>query len=249
MVDCGHNATTKWYPGDHLRALGVTYLDMLVVTNYDQDHVSGFINLSTQVTIGNIVRNTSVSPQGIVNLKSEDGIASSAMTAFVNAISGQYHPPGAKAALQFPGIEWTVHLNAYPKFEDENNLSLVLRLKIGSATFLFPGDLEAAGWKRLLTDDPWFAELVRDTSVLVASHHGRENGVCEELFDTYRCQPNIVVISDDYRQYDTQNTSNYYYSKSVGIENFRGQGNRRVLTTRSDGEIIFRWGDAGCFVS
>ncbi|MFZ5538554.1 MAG: hypothetical protein ACOY5V_02290 [Pseudomonadota bacterium] len=37
MIDCGHNATLGWYPGNHLGRPGVQHLEMLVVTNYDQD--------------------------------------------------------------------------------------------------------------------------------------------------------------------------------------------------------------------
>ena len=39
MIDCGHSTVTHWYPGNYLSSLGISYLDMLVVTNYDQDCV------------------------------------------------------------------------------------------------------------------------------------------------------------------------------------------------------------------
>ena len=38
MIDCGHNATTRWKPGNALRRHNITYLDGLCVTNYDEDH-------------------------------------------------------------------------------------------------------------------------------------------------------------------------------------------------------------------
>lgn len=248
MIDCGHNATTGWYPGDHLLGLGVRHLDMLVVTNYDQDHVSGYPNLADSVSIGHIVRNTSVTPVEIWSLKSEDGIVSAAMGRFIQAIGTDFGPPGAGPALQLPGVGWTVHRNAYPSFDDENNLSLILRLVIGNVSFLFPGDMECAGWRHLLTTDTHFAELVASTTVLMASHHGRANGICPDLFDQFRCNPELVVISDDYRQYASQDTTNYYRSKCRGIANFRGQGQRSVLTTRSDGTLAFEWNGTDCVV-
>ena len=249
MIDCGHNATTDWYPGDHLRRLGVDYLDMLVVTNYDQDHVSGFPNLADQVSIGHIVRNTSVGPHVIRQLKSDEGIVSAAMDRFIDAISYQFGAPGTAAPLQFPGVDWATHRNSYPIFTDENNLSLVLRLRIGQITLIFPGDLETAGWQHLLSTSASFVRDAASATVLVAAHHGRSNGICAALFDDYGCRPEIVVISDDYRQYDTQDTTNYYRSKCKGIPNFRGKDRRHVLTTRRDGELTFRWGEFGCIVS
>lgn len=250
MIDCGHNATMPWYPGEHLRQLNVRHLDMLVVTNYDQDHVSGFPNLVDNVSIGNIVRNTSVGPQTIQQLKSEDGVVSVAMDRFIYAIQHHFGPPGAAPALSFPGVEWSVHCNPYPTFEDENNLSLVLRLRVGHITFLFPGDLESAGWRHLLATDRGFANAMRDITVLVAAHHGRLSGIETDLFDVYGCRPEVVVISDDCRQHDTQETTDYYRNKCSGIRGFRGGAEeRRVLTTRQDGELTFRWDANGCRVT
>jgi beta-lactamase superfamily II metal-dependent hydrolase len=239
MVDCGHNATTGWYPGDYLAGQGIGRLDALCISNYDQDHVSGFPNLVDRVQIGILFRNTSVAPEVIWRLKSEDGIVSTAMTRFVRAISQEFGPPGAAAPIQFPGIGYRLYRNAYPNFEDENNLSLVMGLTFGACNFLFTGDLEAAGWQHLLRTNPTFRTEVAATHVLFAAHHGRENGIHAELFDVYRCRPQLVVISDDYHQYDTQQTVAYYRSKCTGVADFRGQGRRHVLTTRRDGVITF----------
>lgn len=62
--------------------------------------------------------------------------------------------------------------------------------------------------------------------------------------------PQIVVISDDCHQYDTQKTTQYYASKASGIRGFRIGGDRSVLTTRSDGELTFTWrGFRDCIVN
>jgi len=239
MIDCGHNATARWHPGDYLASRGVSRIEALCISNYDQDHVSGFPNLADQVEIGTLFRNTSVAPEVIWRLKSEDGIVSAAMNRFVRAISHEFGPPGAAAPLRLPGIGYRLYRNAYPSFEDQNNLSLVMGLTFGGCNFLFAGDLESAGWDRLLRTNPAFRTEVAATHVLIAAHHGRENGICAELFDVYGCRPQIVVVSDDYHQYDTQQTVAYYRAKCTGIADFRGQGRRNVLTTRRDGAISF----------
>ena len=41
LIDCGDNATTGWEPGSALRRRGIAAIERLVVTNYDEDHVSG----------------------------------------------------------------------------------------------------------------------------------------------------------------------------------------------------------------
>src|SRR5204863_9259693 len=72
--------------------------------------------------------------------------------------------------------------------------------------------------------------------------------ICPELFDVYGCNPNVIVISDDCHQYDTQKTTSYCGSKCKGISSFRSDGERRVLTTRSDGAITFSFANGNCYV-
>ncbi len=250
LIDCGHNATTGWYPGQHLRSMGVTQLEKLIVTNYDEDHVSGYPDLLKQgVEVEWIVRNTSVSPDTIRYLKSETGMGRG-IDALVQSLGG-YSPPGqaSSPAPALPGVSMEYFRNDYPVFDDENNLSLVLYLTVYGTSFLFPGDMECDGFEHLLATSIRFRQVVPSINVLVASHHGRESGICEDMFDTYICRPQLVVISDDYKQYETQETTRYYAGKATGITNFRILGvNRRVLTTRSDGDIHFTWANGRCTV-
>jgi len=77
--------------------------------------------------------------------------------------------------------------------------------------------------------------------VLIASHHGRENGICPDLFTKYGCQPYWIVISDKGYMHDTQETVPYYSHQAQGGA-FRGE-DRKVLTTRKDGVIHFWFAD------
>ena len=237
MIDSGHNATTNWRPGTHLRSLGALMLQTLVITNYDEDHVSGLPNLLNSVFVEWLLRNPTVGAADLFALKSEDGMGSG-----IQALSGVIpaFSPSSSPAPPFPDLYWHAFWNPYPAFTtEENDLSLVLYLALNGVTFLFPGDLERKGWLNLLTTNANFRNCVRRVDVLIASHHGRDTGVCRELFDVYGCRPQLVVISDDYHQYDTQKTTQYYASKASGIKGFRFDGDRTVLTTRSDGDLTF----------
>ena len=234
MIDCGHNATTGWKPGDHLARLGVTKLDMLMVTNYDEDHVSGIRNLEEKVLIDWLGRNTSVNGPTLLSLKSDTGVGANIKHL---AARMPVFTPSQNPRPVFPNVIWNAYNNRYPDFDDENNLSMVVELVVNGMRFLFPGDLERRGWVKLLAKNTAFWNAVKTTDVLIASHHGRENGICEEMFDIVGCKPQIVVISDDYHQYDTQKTTQYYGTKANGFT--LGTEQRKVLTTRCDGEIQF----------
>ena len=234
MIDCGHNSTTSWYPGSYLRQQQVSCVERLVITNYDEDHVSGIKNLFDNVYIPELWRNNSVSASVLKYLKSEDGMGNG-INFLVEKIANTFisAPPDTRGIFQ--GVtQWQCFMNSYPHFDDENNLSLVAFFKCHGVGVLFPGDLEAKGWRTLMQDSN-FCNVLRQTNILVASHHGRENGWCEELKDM--CSPFYVVISDKGYMYDTQKTIPLYSSIARGGP-FRSQ-TRKVLTTRNDGRIGF----------
>ena len=98
-----------------------------------------------------------------------------------------------------------------------------------------PGDLEQEGWKKILKKEG-VIEKLKSTNVLIASHHGRENGYYPEVFNY--CKPECIIISDGGIEYDTQKNMPSVYAQHVkyGI-NFRGTS-RRVLTTRKYGDLL-----------
>lgn len=246
MIDCGHNATNGWKPGDYLAGLGVQNLDMLAITNYDEDHASGLPNLLSKVYIDWMLRNPTVSPHALKLLKSDTGfgLGIESLTKIMDRFG-----PSQNSQPYFQGVSVRYFYNPYPFFDDENNLSMVVHLSMNNTGFLFPGDLETAGWRNMLATNAGFREVVKATHVLIAAHHGRDSGICTELFDYYGCSPQIVVISDDCHQHETQKTTAYYQSKCSSINGFRGQGSRWVLSTRCDGDITFNAGPQGCLVS
>lgn len=237
MIDCGHNTTTGWRPGSYLNSIGVGHLDGLVITNYDEDHVSGIENLFRSVNVGTLWRNKTVGANDIRYLKSETGMRGG-IDYLCNTVIPIFTGPPIDQNKTFIGASaFDVFYNNYPTFDDENNLSVVFSLRCHGVRVLFPGDIEGAGWRALLPD-PSFQQVLRETRVLIASHHGRESGWCEELRPYLN--PHYVVISDQGYQYATQETVPLYRSIARGGP-FRGADPRHVLTTRSDGAINFQF--------
>jgi len=234
MIDCGHNASTGWYPGTYLEQQGIRQIETLTISNYDEDHVSGIENLLSKVIVASLTRNPSVSATVIKQLKSEDGIGSGILY-LTHCIEGLFTGGSTVGLVHYQGLQQQMFWNIYPSFDDENNLSLVTFLSCHGIGVLFPGDLEGAGWRALMARSEFLAAL-RNTSVLVASHHGRRNGWCDEL--RQYCKPFYVVISDKGYMYDTQETIPLYRSIAKGGP-FRTDPQRHVLTTRNDGKIGF----------
>lgn len=243
LIDCGHNANTGWRPGSYLKSQGISQIEMLIVTNYDEDHVSGIEDLFANVYVLSLTRNNSVSGHTITQLKSADGMGPG-INFLVNRINNVFTAPPLGSNIIFQGL--TNHVwfnNVYPAFDDENNLSLVAYLECNGIGVLFPGDLEASGWRNLMARQD-FQEILARTNILIASHHGRMSGWCEEL--RIYCHPHYVVISDKGYMHETQETVHLYRTIAMGGP-FRSESQRHVLTTRNDGRIGFtfsgtQWG-------
>lgn len=131
---------------------------------------------------------------------------------------------------------------------DPNTASLITSLSYGNQQILMAGDLLKSGWEEMLKDDS-FRRAIKGTTILKASHHGRENGYCPELFNCI--SPKICIISDKSLEKDNKNTSvTNKYTEALkknggGIEFTRisdgtSVGIRYVLTTRNDGSICVK---------
>lgn len=249
LVDCGSSTERGgWTPTKHLRAIGVTNISLLVITNFDEDHARGLPELlSSGITIARLQSNDTVSADVIRQLKSEDGMGAG-IDALVRMKSRYTKTDGPPFVL--PNIQQSYFRNRYPDFDDENNLSLVTFLRVSNSAgnrigFLFPGDLETKGWSTLLASDARLRAIAPQINVLIASHHGRESGKSEVLFSDHGCNPYWVVISDKGYEHETQETVSWYHGRARGAQFDSKQ--RFVLTTRSDGHIRFVVHDTGWY--
>ncbi|AOU96678.1 hypothetical protein BI364_00365 [Acidihalobacter yilgarnensis] len=156
------------------------------------------------------------------------------LLAMVDSYTGSVAPH----QLELAGLNVRIYHNDYPAFTDTNNLSLLTFLDVGNVSFVLGGDLERPGWLRLLIN-PEIRALLSRVDVFVASHHGRESGYCAEVFNY--CKPRLVVMSDGPIQYDTQRMSTTYANHASGelFTTASGQEVRKVVTTRSDGNIFW----------
>jgi beta-lactamase superfamily II metal-dependent hydrolase len=241
LLDCGHSNNFKgerWTPGAQLIHRDIHHIDLLICTNFDEDHASGAPSLIEHgISIANILGNPTVPAAVIQQLKTEDGMGPG-IEIIATSLKDRALRGVTQTVPDFPGVSIMWAWNSWPAWDTENNLSLVVHLNIGGFNFLFPGDMEKDGFENLLRNFT-FAKWMGTIDVLVASHHGRANGVCEAMFDDFGCNPQLVIISDCAKTYQSQETVNYYASKCTGVRGFRQQEHRYVLTTRHDSYIRF----------
>lgn len=246
MIDSG--CTPDWRPSDHIRdVLRRTTVDYLFITNADQDHMSDLAGLRRAgISVDTLIRNPHPPTDALREIKQNNGTPTDDIEEFLSMHGRYTAPPPLRFNEGMRGITAACYYNSYPDFENTNDLSLAAFIKYGNFSILFPGDLEVPGWKALLERPDFRAELAGVT-ILVASHHGRENGYCEEVFDY--CKPMAIVMSDKAIHHDTQRMTQTYRQRVIdnypdGVYVANTEKRRHVLTTRRDGWIQFDVSDS-----
>lgn len=242
LIDCGNNPEENWEPGAYLKAKGIREVEVLFVTNYDEDHVRGYPSLGANgVAVRNIHRNRTLTPQQIRDLKDEDARPGAGLQSFVTDLERKFTAAGTVPAS--PGFGYSLFHNSPADVGmDSNDLSLLVAARCNGWNFLFTGDLQTSGWDKL--DAKITAEL-KQTHVLLAPHHGRENGLWEG-FKTRLSALKAVVISDKGYMYDTQKAAvPFYGALAHGLKFGAPSEDRYVLTTRNDGSVRFSIDRAG----
>jgi beta-lactamase superfamily II metal-dependent hydrolase len=232
LIDLGWS--DSFSPLDWLRGQGVTVIDVLVITHPHADHlkgIHGLVNFPTK-----IIYRPAYVPDELIrdldpNLKQAWQIVNTYWTQPIPTTDRFYEvtsPSRANFDLQFfGGCSDTANLNNY---------SVVTVLNYFGLKFLFPGDLEYAGWMALLTN-PAFISAISGTNILVAAHHGRQQGWCVDLFNSIT--PQLVIISDGAAK-DTSYASEYSkraLGAKVKATNATDIKVKNVVSTRDNGHI------------
>lgn len=230
MVDCGNNTSTGWNPSDHFRGQNI---ESLIITNYDRDHTSDFNGVMQKCNVGYILGNQSINSAALAAMKAAYGMSSGIQGVYQWLQRTESAFPSGSGSPQLGEVSKTSYWNPYGAFTDANNLSVATFIDYAGFSILFPGDLEVAGWNEIIKQ-AGFKERLAKVDILVAAHHGRENGFSENAFQYM--SPAAVVISDCGVEYATQETVQLYRAQARGCIT-TDRETRRVLTTRSDGKI------------
>lgn len=234
LIDCGHNDATGFRPSGYLAGLGLDgttrRLTKLVISNVDQDHISDLPNVYSKLRPEVLSRNKNIGRSFLNEVKEE---VTDAMETYLT----MHETYTAPASPDLGGIQFTSFYHDPDKFDNTNDLSLVTFVQYGGLSIVFPGDLSKAAWLEFLQNEK-FRQKLSETNAFVASHHGREDGYCPEVFEY--CSPKVILISDESIRYDTQ--KDIGYSEHASGMTFGDGVTRKVLTTRNNGMITL-WHD------
>lgn len=244
MIDAGSKA--KFSPAKHLSVnWKVESLRWFTLSHHDTDHLTDIENLEKFIKPTTLERPEITKDE----LRKIKGAPLTSYQLKFFAFESSYNvsvPPISDSSYDWGGVQFAVFGNSINDLESPtlNNLSIVTFIDYQGWTFLFPGDLEKLGWLKLMKGES-FNYWLSKTDVLIASHHGREAGYCEEIFEFF--SPVLVLISDKGFS-DTSVTSKYSSKVTDPGLNVHSEAifeRRKVLSTRKDGAIKISISDEG----
>jgi len=168
MVDCGGStsAGASDAAAELLFSQGITRLDGLIVTHYDQDHTGGIPGLLSRVDTELLV----LPP-----------------TYWEESYPANQTLYAAEDLLISAG-EMKIHVFAPEVPGNDNESGICVLLDTKNCDILVTGDRNAFGERTLLRN-----AAIPDVDVLIAGHHGSKHATSEELLNAVR--PEIVCIS------------------------------------------------------
>ena len=194
-----------------LQQHGLSYLDVIVATHVDADHIGGLSGALNYASVGTAycpeTTGTTETFQSFVKYLAQRG--------------KQITVPTAGETFALGGAQVQI-LGPLHRAEDSNDNSIVLKVSFGATSFLFTGDAERAEEQDLLN-----AGVNLQSTVLKVGHHGS---------DTSTSYPFLRAVAPQYAVISVGAGNSYGHPTEAVLSRLRDAG---VTTFRTDmqGEI------------
>lgn len=230
----------------HLKSeYAINQLDQVIITHPHSDHIDDILNFD-ELNPKVLLRPKHLEKDNIMQYATKDN---ELILEKYFEINDRYSHPiessdDPKLATNNGGVEIKTFIPRQCSQSNLNNHSIITVLSYANQKVILPGDNEPASWNELLEDSD-FVDAIKDADILLAPHHGRDSGFCQEIFDHFK--PRITIISDGPSS-ETSATDKYSnISRGWTVHHRSGEKSeeRYCLSTRNDGIIEVDIGHTG----
>ena len=217
LIDAGNNEDGKNIV-KFLKDKGISKLDYIVGTHYDEDHIGGLDDIIENFDIGKCyLSNGGELGPNYYNLEKAAKKKNLAITI-----------PKVGDKIDFADVDMEVMAASKFDGKNDNNASIVIQAKYGSRKYLFMGDLE----KQEEAKRKW-----NEVDVLKAGHHGSNTSSTQEFLN--QVKPKYVFVSaGKNNKYRLPNVKAMERIEKTGAKIFRTDVNESSFWLTSNGNDI-----------
>ncbi len=217
LIDAGNNEDGKNIV-KFLKDKGISKLDYIVGTHYDEDHIGGLDDIIENFDIGKFyLSNGGELGPNYYNLEKAAKKKNLAITI-----------PKVGDKIDFGDVDMEVMAASKFDGKNDNNASIVIQAKYGSRKYLFMGDLE----KQEEAKRKW-----NEVDVLKAGHHGSNTSSTQEFLN--QVKPKYVFVSaGKNNKYRLPNVKAMERIEKIGAKIFRTDVNESSFWLTSNGNDI-----------
>ena len=217
LIDAGNNEDGKNIV-KFLKDKGISKLDYIVGTHYDEDHIGGIDDIIENFDIGKFyLSNGGELGPNYYNLEKAAKKKNLAITI-----------PKVGDKIDFADVDMEVMAASKFDGKNDNNASIVIQAKYGSRKYLFMGDLE----KQEEAKRKW-----NEVDVLKAGHHGSNTSSTQEFLN--QVKPKYVFVSaGKNNKYRLPNVKAMERIEKTGAKIFRTDVNESSFWLTSNGNDI-----------
>lgn len=217
LIDAGNNEDGKNIV-KFLKDKGISKLDYIVGTHYDEDHIGGLDDIIENFDIGKFyLSNGGELGPNYYNLEKAAKKKNLAITI-----------PKVSDKIDFADVDMEVMAASKFDGKNDNNASIVIQAKYGSRKYLFMGDLE----KQEEAKRKW-----NEVDVLKAGHHGSNTSSTQEFLN--QVKPKYVFVSaGKNNKYRLPNVKAIERIEKTGAKIFRTDVNESSFWLTSNGNDI-----------
>ena len=217
LIDAGNNEDGKNIV-KFLKDKGISKLDYIVGTHYDEDHIGGLDDIIENFDIGKFyLSNGGELGPNYYNL--EKAAKKKNLTITIPKVGDK---------IDFGDVDMEVMSASKFDGKNDNNASIVIQAKYGSRKYLFMGDLE----KQEEAKRKW-----NEVDVLKAGHHGSNTSSTQEFLN--QVNPKYVFVSaGKNNKYRLPNVKAMERIEKTGAKIFRTDVNESSFWLTSNGNDI-----------
>lgn len=194
----------------YLQALQVTWIDFVVATHPDSDHIGGLITVLTEY-------NVTCAPTVVDSSFTKDTNTYRDYIALAQQRTVEYASRGQVLVLDTYVNVTVLNPTSPLEFHDANENSIVLKMQVLNVTFLFTGDSEAESEASILN-----AGLNVTSIILKVGHHGSETSTSPAYLEAVNPEVALISVGEGNR---------YDHPHQVTLDKLVGKG---VIVYRTD---------------